>query len=43
MIVDGYDARDLMVMRYQDQRMLYYTATADAIGGHHTVMAAPRS
>lgn len=39
MIVDGYDARDPMVMRYQDQWILYYTATSDPTGGHHTVMA----
>ena len=44
MIVDGYDARDPMVMRYQDLRyedqwILYYTATTDPTGGHHTVMA----
>ena len=39
MIVDGYDARDPMVMRYQDQWILYYTATAHPSGGNHTVMA----
>jgi predicted GH43/DUF377 family glycosyl hydrolase len=40
MIVDGYDARDPMVVRYQDQWILYYTATSEPSGGHHTVMAA---
>lgn len=39
MIVDGYDARDPMVMRYQQQWILYYTATAHPTGGNHTVMA----
>jgi len=39
MIVDGYDARDPMVMRHQDHWILYYTATADPTGGHHSVMA----
>jgi sucrose-6-phosphate hydrolase SacC (GH32 family) len=39
MVVDGYDARDPMVMRYRDQWILYYTATSDPRGGHHTVMA----
>jgi sucrose-6-phosphate hydrolase SacC (GH32 family) len=29
MIVDGYDARDPMVMRYQDRWILYYTATSE--------------
>jgi sucrose-6-phosphate hydrolase SacC (GH32 family) len=43
MIVDGYDARDPMVMRYQGKWILYYTATSDPTGGHHTVMATTSS
>ena len=39
MVVDGYDARDPMVMRHEDQWILYYTATSQPTGGNHTVMA----
>jgi beta-fructofuranosidase len=40
MIVDGFDARDPMVMKYKDEWLLYYTATSTAEGGHHIVKAA---
>ena len=39
MVVDGYDARDPMVLRYNEQWVLYYTATTKPQGGHHTVNA----
>lgn len=39
MIVDGYDARDPMVIRHEDQWILYYTATTQPTGGNHTVVA----
>jgi len=35
---DGYDARDPMVIRIDDQWVMYYTATSDPAGGNHTVM-----
>jgi arabinan endo-1,5-alpha-L-arabinosidase len=37
LIVDGYDARDPMVLRIGDQWVLYYTATDQPAGGHHVV------
>jgi len=42
MVVDGYDARDPMVLRFGDQQsgdewLLYYTATSTPRGGNHTV------
>jgi sucrose-6-phosphate hydrolase SacC (GH32 family) len=39
MVVDGYDARDPMVMRHKDRWVLYYAATSMPGGGHHTVKA----
>jgi arabinan endo-1,5-alpha-L-arabinosidase len=40
MVVDGYDARDPMVVRIGDQWILYYCATGKPEGGHHVVKAA---
>jgi arabinan endo-1,5-alpha-L-arabinosidase len=42
MVVDGYDARDPMVLRFDDQSLgdqwlLYYCATSTPEGGKHTV------
>ena len=37
MVVDGYDARDPMVMQFKDQWLLYYAATSTPKGGNHTV------
>lgn len=36
-IIDGYDARDPMVMRIGSKWVLYYTANATPTGGNHTV------
>jgi predicted GH43/DUF377 family glycosyl hydrolase len=40
LIVDGFDARDPMVLRLKDKWVLYYTATSVPEGGHHVVKAA---
>ena len=37
MVVDGYDARDPMIMRQGDRWLLYYTATSEPAGGYHVV------
>lgn len=37
MLIDGYEARDPMVLRRQDRWLMYYTATSAPEGGHHTV------
>ncbi|MDB6128766.1 MAG: hypothetical protein JWM35_2662, partial [Verrucomicrobia bacterium] len=39
MLVDGYDARDPMVIQIGDEWVLYYTATASPTGGNHIVAA----
>jgi arabinan endo-1,5-alpha-L-arabinosidase len=39
MVVDGFDARDPMVLRLRDRWIMYYTATSEPIGGFHTVVA----
>jgi hypothetical protein len=39
MVIDGYDARDPMVLRVGDQWVLYYCATSAPQGGNHTVKA----
>ncbi len=39
MVVDGYDARDPMVLRVGEQWILYYCATETPQGGHHVVKA----
>ena len=39
MIVDGYDARDPMVLQDGDQWILYYCATETPKGGNHVVKA----
>ena len=36
-LVDGFDARDPMVMRVDDHWVLYYTATTTPEGGNHVV------
>jgi hypothetical protein len=37
LFIDGFDARDPMVLRVGNQWVLYYTATSDPAGGHHVV------
>jgi beta-fructofuranosidase len=39
MLIDGYEARDPMVLRVGEQWVMYYTATSAPEGGHHTVEA----
>jgi sucrose-6-phosphate hydrolase SacC (GH32 family) len=39
-VVDGYDARDPMVMKSGSEWILYYAATSQPNGGNHTVKAA---
>lgn len=43
LVVDGYDARDPMVLRVGSQWVLYYCATESATGGNHVVAAATSS
>jgi arabinan endo-1,5-alpha-L-arabinosidase len=38
-VVDGYEARDPMVLRVGDRWVMYYTATLDPSGGPHIVAA----
>lgn len=40
MIVDGYEARDPMVLRVGDRWVMYYTATSEPEGGNHIIAAA---
>lgn len=40
MTVDGYDARDPMILRYKDKWIMYYTATSRPEGGNHIVACA---
>jgi beta-fructofuranosidase len=39
-VVDGYEARDPMVLRVGDRWVMYYTATERTDGGHFVVVAA---
>ncbi len=39
MVVDGFDARDPMVIRAEGKWIMYYTATSAPEGGHHVVAA----
>jgi beta-xylosidase len=39
LLVDGYEARDPMVLRVGDRWVMYYTATAAPSGGPHVVVA----
>ena len=39
MVVDGYEARDPMVLRVGDRWVMYYTATLEPAGGPHIVAA----
>lgn len=39
MVIDGFDGRDPFVWRDGNQWIMYYTATSDPSGGHHTVEA----
>jgi beta-fructofuranosidase len=39
LVVDGYEARDPMVLRVGDRWLMYYTATSEPEGGHHVVVA----
>jgi arabinan endo-1,5-alpha-L-arabinosidase len=40
MVVDGFEARDPMVLRVGERWILYYTATSEPAGGHFVVAAA---
>jgi beta-fructofuranosidase len=40
LLVDGYEARDPMVLRIDDRWVLYYTATSEPDGGDFVVVAA---
>jgi len=40
LVVDGFDARDPMVLKVNDTWVLYYCATSTPQGGHHVVKAA---
>jgi beta-fructofuranosidase len=40
LVVDGYEARDPMVLRVGDRWVMYYTATSEPAGGNHVVVAA---
>ncbi len=37
MVIDGFDARDPMVINHEGLWIMYYTATSTPAGGHHTV------
>jgi beta-fructofuranosidase len=39
LVVDGYEARDPMVLRLGDRWVMYYTATSEPAGGNHVVIA----
>ena len=39
MVVDGYDARDPMVLRVGNEWVMYYTGNSEPAGGHHVVYA----
>ncbi|HKY13680.1 MAG TPA: family 43 glycosylhydrolase [Microthrixaceae bacterium] len=39
LVVDGYEARDPMVLRVEDRWVMYYTATVTPSGGRHVVAA----
>ena len=39
MVVDGFDARDPMILRYEEDWIMYYTATSEPSGGYHVVAA----
>jgi beta-xylosidase len=39
MVVDGFDARDPMILRVGTQWVMYYTGNAQPSGGHHVVFA----
>jgi predicted GH43/DUF377 family glycosyl hydrolase len=39
MVTDGYHARDPMVIRHEDQWIMYYTANSEPAGGNHVVAA----
>ena len=43
LVVDGYEARDPMVLRVGARWVLYYTATSEPTGGHHIVAAVESS
>lgn len=39
LVVDGYDARDPMVLRVGKEWVMYYTGNSEPAGGHHVVFA----
>lgn len=39
MVVDGFDARDPMILRVNDAWAMYYTGNSEPTGGHHVVYA----
>ena len=43
MVIDGFEARDPMVLRVGDRWVMYYTATSEPHGGNHIVAAAESS
>ena len=40
LLVDGYEARDPMVLRVEDRWVMYYTGNSNPEGGNHCVLAA---
>ena len=40
MIIDGYDARDPMILRVGNEWVMYYTCNTDPKGGNHCVRCA---
>ena len=40
LVIDGYEARDPMVLRLEDRWVMYYTANSEPQGGNHIVAAA---
>jgi beta-fructofuranosidase len=40
LVIDGYEARDPMVLRVEDRWVMYYTANSEPQGGNHIVAAA---
>lgn len=43
LVIDGYDARDPMVLRVGEKWVLYYCATEHPTGGHHVVKSVSSS
>jgi hypothetical protein len=43
MLIDGYDARDPMIIRIGDEWVMYYTCNSEPAGGNHCVAAVTSS